>query len=52
MFGGAQQMQFDGQGGERGQGGHRGQGGPPQGMMAPGAGEAAPDAGATTTTTK
>ena len=52
MFGGAQQMQFDGQGGERGQGGHRGQGGPPQGMMAPGAGQAAPDAGATTTTTK
>jgi hypothetical protein len=51
MFGGAQQGQMGGGPGEHRQGGP-GQGGPPQGMMAPGAGQAAPNADSTTTTTK
>lgn len=50
MFGGAQQGQMGGPG----QHGHDGpgQGGPPQAMMAPGAGQAAPNADSATTTTK
>ena len=53
MFGGAQQMQFDGPGGQRGQDGPGiggpGQGGQRPGMMAPGSGQAAPNGTATTT---
>jgi len=54
MFGGAQQMQFDGQGGPRGQGGpgQRGQGGPGQrqGMIPPGGVQITPNGTGTTTT--
>jgi len=51
MFGGAQQMQFDGQGGPRGQGGP-GVGGPGQrqGMIPPGGVQITPNGTGTTTT--
>jgi len=51
MYGGAQQMQFDGQGGQRGQGGP-GVGGPGQrqGMVPPGGVQITPNGTGTTTT--